>query len=206
MSHTCSTLLILAPASLSAIADSSNMSGLLYPLEAFTPPHENVRESWWDSLLAILQHYCECLERLAELEISPNQPTLDHVVAFSDERVISAILDFVERGTLPPDYDFSSEAEEEDKSVIDTTSEGAKEEPGQSAAAKTIGQAKAIVLKFVTSLCWEIPYNPASPIWLRIRNWLADEGMKDRDDLIGSAMICFANGVRNGEQMTREHR
>lgn len=206
MSHTCPTLLILAPASLSAIADSSNMSGLLYPLEAFTPPHENVRESWWDSLLAILQHYCECLERLAELEISPNQPTLNHVVAFSEERVISTILEFVEQGTLPPDYEFNSEAEEEDEAVIDTTSEGAKEESGQSTAAKTIGQAKASVLKFVTSLCWEIPYNPASPIWLRIRNWLADEGMKDRDDLIGSAMICFANGVRNGEQMTREHR
>jgi len=182
------------------------MSGLLYPLEAFTPPHENVRESWWDSLLAILQHYCECLERLSELEISPNQPTLNHVVAFNEEQVISTILDFVERGMLPPDYDFSSEAEDEGEAVTGKTVEVANEEPGQSTATKTIGQAKASVLKFATSLCWEIPYDPASPIWLRIRNWLADEGMKDRDDLIGSAMICFANGVRNGEHMMKEHR
>jgi hypothetical protein len=172
------------------------MSGLIYPFKAFTPSSDNAKQPWWDPILLILQHYCECLERLSELETSPNQPILHHIKAFSEEKVIQTLLDFVERGTLPPDYEFHSDGQDEEEGSPDGTEEQSSKE---STASKTMGQCKASVLKFVTSLCWEIPYETTSPIWRRIRDWLADKNAAEREDLLGSALICFANGIRDSE-------
>lgn len=171
------------------------MIGLLDPVKAFTPPHQGVRESWWSSLLRILQHYSQCLEQLADLESKSNGPSLRHVAACSDDGVISVILDFAEHGDLPPNYDFEEEDEEEEQTDARAK---AVDPPTQTSAQKAMGKAKASIVSFLTSMCWEIPYDPASPIWIRMRTWLS-RGPDGRDDLMNAALMCFANGVRSGE-------
>jgi len=173
------------------------MIGLLDPIKAFTPPHHGVRETWWDSLLTILQHYTLCLEQLAGIESTPNDPSLRHVAACNDDRVIGLILDFAEHGDLPPDYDFSAEEGDDDPAETRPTAP-ASEPPAQSPAQKVMSNSKASVVSFLTSLCWEVPYDPALPIWTRMRSWLTGT-MDDRDDLMNAALMCFANGVKSGE-------
>jgi len=175
------------------------MIGLLDPIKAFTPPRQAVSEAWWDSLLLILQQYCQCLEQLASLESTPTRPPLRHVAACSDETVINAILDFAEHGDLPPDHDFGSDEEEGEEGTAGTSAKNGVSDPAvQNPAQKALGKAKANVVSFLTSLCWELPYDPASPVWRRMRSWLA-KATDDREDLTNAALMCFANGVRSGE-------
>jgi hypothetical protein len=147
----------------------------------------------------MLQHYCQCLEQLASLESKSNEPILGHVAACNDDRVIQVILDFAEHGDLPPNHDFDTEEEdgEEERADAGPTPEPSSA-PAQTTAQKAMGKAKASVVSFMTSLCWEIPYDPALPIWSRMRSWLS-KGTEDRDDLMNAALMCFANGVRSGE-------
>jgi hypothetical protein len=174
------------------------MIGLLDPVKAFIAPHQGVREPWWDPLLTILQHYSQCLEQLTELESTPDGPVLRHVAACSDVRVISALLDFAEHGDLPSGHDFGLDDEEAGEETSGSQAKaGLSDPPAQSPAQKVMGKAKASVLSFVTSLCWEVPYDPATPLWSRMRSWLA-RGTDDRDDLMNTALMCFANGVRSG--------
>jgi hypothetical protein len=63
-----------APSNFSLATDKTNMIGTLDPVTAFTPPNRNIKEVWWDSLLTMLQHYCQCLEQLASLESKSNEP------------------------------------------------------------------------------------------------------------------------------------
>ena len=190
---------MIAPANLSLAADKRNMIGILDAIKAFTPPHRNIKDVWWDSLFTILQHYCQCLKQLGNLESNPNEPILRHVAACNDERVIQVILDFAEHGALPPDHDFDLEEEdgEEEKAEAKPTPRPS-DATTQTAAQKSMGKAKASEISFLTSLCWEIPYDPALPIWRRMRSWLV-KGTEDRDDLTNAALMCFANGVRSGE-------
>jgi len=177
------------------------MIGILDPVKAFTPPHRNIREVWWDSLFTMLQHYCQCLEQLASLESKPDQSILRHVAACNDDRVIQVILDFAEHGDLPPNHDFDTEEEDGEEDKVDTQpTPGPASAPAQTTAQKAMSKAKASVISFLTSLCWEIPYDPALPIWSRMRSWLA-KGTEDRDDLMNAALMCFANGVRSGEYL-----
>jgi hypothetical protein len=187
--------LTTAPASFSQALDETNMIGLLNPLEAFTPPHQGVSQAWWGTLHSLLRHLAECLEQLANLESTPNTPVLPHVAACSDDRVISVILDFAEHGDLPSSYDWGLEvdSDEEDEVVGD---------PRPSFAQKGINKTKARVISLLTSLCWEVPYDPALPIWSRMRSWLA-KGTESRDDLMNAALMCFANGVRSGEYLIK---
>jgi len=183
--------LTTAPANFSQALNETIMLGLLSPLEAFTPPYQGVSQAWWGTLHSLLRHLAECLEQLANLESTPNTPALLHVAACSDDQVISVILDFAAHGDLPSSYDWGLEvdSDEEDEVVGD---------PRPSFAQKGINKTKARVISLLTSLCWEIPYDPALPIWNRMRSWLS-KGTEDRDDLMNAALMCFANGVRSGE-------
>lgn len=190
---------MIAPSNFSLAVDKTNMMGILDPVKAFTPPHRHVKEAWWDSLFTMLQHYCQCLEQLASLESKPSEPVLRHVAACNDDRVIQVILDFAEHGDLPPNHDFGSEEEDEAEEKVDARStSGPSVPPAPTATQKAMSKAKASVISFLTSLCWEIPYDPALPIWSRMRSWLA-KGTEDRDDLMNAALMCLANGVRSGE-------
>lgn len=182
---------MIAPANFSQSLDMTNMMDLLYPLKAFTPPHQGVSEACWPTVHSILRYLTGCLAPLADLESSPNTPVLPHVAACSEPRVISVILDFAELGDLPSDYDWCShvDSDEEDEEIG---------MPRPSLKQKGVNRAKANVISLLTSLCWEIPYGPVLPIWSRMRSWLA-KGTEDRDDLMNAALMCFANGVRSGE-------
>jgi hypothetical protein len=194
---------MIAPANFSLAVDKTNLIGMLDPVKAFTPPHRNIKDAWWDSLFTMLQHYCQCLEQLASLESKPNEPVLRHVAACNDDRVIQVILDFAEHGDLPPNHDFGTEEEDGEEETADARpTPGPSSAPAQTPAQKAMGKAKASVVSFLTSLCWEIPYDFALPIWSRMRSWLA-KGTEDRDDLMNAALMCFANGVRSGECLMR---
>jgi len=194
---------MIAPSNFSLAADKTNMTGMLDPVKAFTPPHRDIKEAWWDSLLTMLQHYCQCLEQLASLESKPNEPILGHIAACNDDRVIQVILDFAEHGDIPPNHDFDSEEEEENEGKADAQSAPRPSgPPAQTLAQKAMGKAKASVVSFLTSLCWEIPYDPALLIWNRMRGWLS-KGTEGRDDLMNAALVCFANGVRSGEYLMK---
>jgi hypothetical protein len=183
--------LITAPANFSQALDETNMTDLLNPLKAFTPPHQGVSQDYWPSVHSILRYLTGCLISLADLESSPNTLVLPHVAACSDPRVVSVLLDFAEYGDLPSDYDWCSheDSDEEDEPVG---------EPRPTLKQKGVNRTKASVISLLTSLCWEVPYDPALPIWNRMRSWLA-KGTEDRDDLMNAALMCFANGVRSGE-------
>jgi hypothetical protein len=180
---------MIAPSNFSLATDKTNMIGILDPVKAFTPPHRNIKDAWWDPLFTMLQHYCQCLEQLASLESKPNEPILRHVAACNDDRVIQVILDFAEHGDLPPNHDFDSEEENGEEETADARpTPGPSSAPAQTTAQKAMGKAKASVISFLTSLCWEIPYDSALPIWSRMRSWLS-KGTEDRDDLMNAALI-----------------
>jgi len=182
---------MIAPTNFSQALDDTNMMDLLYPLKAFTPPHQGIIEARWPIIHSDLRYLAGCLSPLADLESTPNTPVLPHVAACSDPRVVSVILDFAEHGDLPSDYDWCShvDSDEEDEDIG---------MPRPTFRQKGVNKAKATVISLLTSLCWEIPYDPALPIWGRMRSWLS-KGTEDRDDLLNAALMCFANGVRSGK-------
>lgn len=186
------------PSSLSESLSEDLATSFLLPLSAFMPISDAedrtpTSEDGQSSLLAALEHCCNCLTTLSELDPDDSHATeaaLHPARPFIDQpKALSTLLDFVELARIPNDWTFESPAEA-------SSDENEASGMTQDDCEKRLGKAKASAIRMIIHISWDISYDPESTFWKRISEWTAKG--TERDDLVSCGLLSIGNGAKNG--------
>lgn len=152
-------------------------------------------QEYQTSLLTVLEHCCNCLTTLSELDPDESHAT---EAAFHPSRpfadqpdALSTLMDFVELAQIPNVWAYEepveSSPEEDDSEASEMTRENCE---------KRLGKAKASAIRMIIHISWDIPYDPESTFWTRMLDWTAKG--TEREDLVSCGLLSIGNGAKNG--------
>ncbi|WRT70073.1 uncharacterized protein IL334_007067 [Kwoniella shivajii] len=138
----------------------------------------------YDTHLHILTSACASIEAC----LTPETPLRQQVLPY-----LTLLTEFVEKADIPEDQEDTNEIEDQEGEEGEGEEEGEEADDGADYD-KTLGSAKAAIVRTLVSLSSDIP--PSSSFWQRIRIWLE---RKDRPDLLNCALLSFGNSIIDGK-------
>lgn len=157
-------------------------------------------EEYQSSLLAVLEHCCNCLTTLSEIDPDDSHATeaaLHPARPFIDQPdALSTLMDFVELAQIPSvwTYEDSIEPSSEEDDESGMTRENSE---------KRLGKAKASAIRMIIHISWDIPYDPESRFWKRMLAWTAKG--TEREDLVSCGLLSIGNGAKNGKSRLKRY-